>query len=121
MPVVFYTSSHDEAVKYAKHPPRTVVTFTPAGIGQRVVDLTSPSSIQLLQTVMVSCGLPPALMANFIALDTTSNTSFEYDMFTVLSTVLPELGMVGAFRRTFSSTLGRPAEEYALFRTAPQQ
>ena len=52
----------------------------------------------------------------FVALDAAANIPFERDAFTLLEQTLLRHGIHGFFRRTFSSTLNKNAEEYDIYR-----
>jgi hypothetical protein len=114
-PVAFFTPNLEEAAKYAKHDPRTIYIYE-SNIDMKVIDLTKDTSINALQDLAARIELPRRLITDWAAKDIAANVPFEDDMFTLLSITMFQKCIHGFYRRTVSSTLGRSAVQYDIYR-----
>ena len=87
----------------------------------KVWDLTDPNNKKLL----IACGNGNEWSGGYsefvnqvIALDSAANRSYEDDMFNILHQLVvgKKIDIHGVFRRTYSSTLQKNAEEFVIFK-----
>lgn len=104
-----------DAEQYAKHLPEVIHIFRPSS-PLLVLDLTCNETRVCLMSVFEQNGVPGALIHGIAAPLLCSNVGHERDVFRVLYKPLTQFDIHGLFRITQSSTLGKFAEEYDIYR-----
>lgn len=114
--VAFFTSELQVALRYAKFPPQAVFVFSPTE-QLTLFDLTCSTTINTLENIAVTSGIPKECISCFVSLDVTAQPGLEDDMFRMFQASCLQAGVHGFHRRTFSSTLNSSVEEFDIYRT----
>ena len=110
--MAFFSDDVDEALQYAKHPPTIIYVFHPSEV-LKVVDMTTLNNINIFETISKSCQIPPVFISQFASTNAAANKNVEDDFFNMMQAV----GEIhGFYRTTHSSTLGKVAGEYDIYR-----
>lgn len=83
----------------------------------RVFDMTSDKNVELFRSIAESCGIPAQFVNMFASTNVGANKNMEDDFFALMQCLDVRVGVHGFYRETDSSTLGKVAGEYDIYRS----